>query len=67
MDAPGALALVVAPQVSGYILHKVLMDGGSSINILYWDTFIVTYLHLKYGKVPVYSANPWIVSFAHTV
>jgi hypothetical protein len=27
----------------------------------------VTYLHLKIGKVPVYSANPWIVSFAHTV
>ena len=27
----------------------------------------VAYLHLKYGKVPVYSANPWIDSFAHTV
>ena len=27
----------------------------------------VAYLHLKYVKVPVYSANPWIDSFAHTV
>ena len=24
-------------------------------------------LHLKIGKIPVYSANPWIESFAHTV
>ena len=27
----------------------------------------VAYLHLENGKVPVYSANPWIESFAHTV
>ena len=33
-------ALVVAPQVNGYKLKKVYMDGGSSINILYWETFI---------------------------
>ena len=25
------------------------------------------YLHLEIGQVPVYSANPWIVTFAHTV
>ena len=24
-------------------------------------------LHLKIGKIPVYSANHWIESFAHTV
>ena len=29
----------MAPQVGGYTLSKVLMDGGSSINILYFDTF----------------------------
>ena len=39
MDYPGALALVVAPQVGGYTLHKGHMDGGSSINILYYETF----------------------------
>jgi hypothetical protein len=39
VDNPGHLALVVAPQVGGYALTKVLMDGGSSINILYYDTF----------------------------
>ena len=31
---------MVAPQVNGYELKKVLMDGGSSINILYWENFI---------------------------
>jgi hypothetical protein len=39
VDNPGSLALVVAPQVGGYKLTKVLMDGSSSINILYYDTF----------------------------
>ena len=39
VDNPGQLALVVAPQVGGYKFTKVLMDGGSSINILYYDTF----------------------------
>ena len=37
VDNPSDLALVVAPQVGGYTLSKVLMDGGSSINILYFD------------------------------
>src|SRR3954463_13497890 len=39
VDNPGTLDLVVAPQIGGYTLHKVLMDGGSSINILYYETF----------------------------
>ena len=39
VDNPGHLALAVAPQVGGYKFTKVLMDGGSSINILYYDTF----------------------------
>ncbi|KAI4972832.1 hypothetical protein ZWY2020_003757 [Hordeum vulgare] len=39
VDNPADLALVVAPQVGGYTLSKVLMDGGSTINILYFDTF----------------------------
>ena len=39
VDNPGHLALVVAPQVGGYKFTKVLMDGGNSINILYYDTF----------------------------
>src|SRR3954470_11052820 len=39
VDNPGRLALVVAPQVGGYKFTKVLMDGGSSINILYYETF----------------------------
>src|SRR3954465_8258982 len=39
VNNPRALALVVAPQIEGYTLHKVLMDGGSSINILYYETF----------------------------
>ena len=39
VDNPGQLALVGAPQVDGYKFTKVLMDGGSSINILYYETF----------------------------
>ena len=39
IDNPGQLALVVDPQVGGYKFTKVLMDGGSSINILYYETF----------------------------
>ena len=39
VDNPGQLALVVTPQVGGYKFTKVLMDGGSIINILYYDTF----------------------------
>src|SRR3954467_4454501 len=39
VDNPGALALVVSPQVGGYTLDKVLMDGGSNTNILYYETF----------------------------
>ena len=36
---PGRLPLVVAPQINGYRLSKVLMDGGSGINILHLDAF----------------------------
>jgi hypothetical protein len=57
----------VAPQVGGYKLHKVLMDGGSSINILYYDTFRRMNLSEKqlqpsstifHGIVPGKSAQP---------
>ena len=39
VDNPGELALVVEPQVDGYNLSRVLIDGVSRINILYYDTF----------------------------
>ena len=39
VDNTGHLVLVVAPQVGGYKFTKVLMDGGSNINILYYKTF----------------------------
>ena len=35
---PGRQALVVDPMVEGTRLTKVLMDGGSSLNILYAET-----------------------------
>ena len=67
VDNPGHLALVVAPQVGGYKFTKVLMDGGSSINILYYETFRrmgLTDKNLKpsntvfHGVVPGKSAYP---------
>ena len=39
IEYPGRVALVVKPKVGDYWLPKTLMDGGSSINILYLDTF----------------------------
>jgi hypothetical protein len=33
------VALIVKPKVADYWLPKTLMDGGSSINIMYYDTF----------------------------
>ena len=67
VDNPGHLALVVAPQVGGYKFTKMLMDGGSSINILYYETFhrmSLTHKYLKasstvfHGVVPGNSTYP---------
>lgn len=67
VEHPGLLALIVAPQVEGYELKKVLMDGGSSINILYWETFLRMRLKgsqlqktstVFHGIVPGKSATP---------
>ena len=67
VDNLGQLASVVSPQVGGYKFTKVLMDGGSSINILYYDTFRrmgLTGKNLKpsntvfHGVVPGKSAYP---------
>ena len=58
---------MVAPQVGGYKFTKVLMDGGNSINILYYETFRcmgLTDKNLKtsntvfHGVVPGKSAYP---------
>jgi len=67
VNNPGQLALVVAPQVGGYKLTKVLMDGGISVNILYCETFCRMNLTDKdlwppstifHGVVPGKSAYP---------
>ena len=59
--------MVVAPQVGGYKFTKVLMDGGSNINILYYETFQrmgLTEKNLRtsntvfHGVVPGKSAYP---------
>ena len=39
VEYPGRCALIVRPKVADYWLSKTLMDGGSTINILYYDTF----------------------------
>ena len=38
VPTPGRQALVVDPVVEGVRLRKVLMDGGSGLNIMYADT-----------------------------
>lgn len=42
--------MVVAPKVGGYVLNKVLVDGGSNINILYYDTY--RRMNLSEDKLP---------------
>ncbi|XP_071680158.1 uncharacterized protein [Lolium perenne] len=39
IEYKGRVALIIKPKVSEYWLPKTLMDGGSSINIMYYDTF----------------------------
>ncbi|KAK1652091.1 hypothetical protein QYE76_069896 [Lolium multiflorum] len=39
IEYPGRVALVVRPKVADYWLPKTLMDRGSSINIMYYETF----------------------------
>jgi hypothetical protein len=39
IEYPGHCALIIRHKVVEYWLPKTLMDGGSSINILYLDTF----------------------------
>ena len=35
----GSAALIIDPIIDGFHLTKVLMDGGSSLNLFYQDTF----------------------------
>ncbi|KAI5012454.1 hypothetical protein ZWY2020_024720 [Hordeum vulgare] len=67
IDNPGDLSLDVAPQVGGDTLSKVLMDGCSNINILYYDTFrrvnfdekdLMPSTTVFHGIVPSKSAYP---------
>ena len=67
VNNPGQLALVVDPRVGGYKLTNVLMDGGSSINIIYYNTFrrmnltnkdLKTPSTVLHGVVPGKSAYP---------
>ena len=39
IEYPGRVALVVRPKIANYWLPKTLMDGGSTINIMYLSTY----------------------------
>ena len=53
-----ALAILFVMSKSMFVLSLVIIEKVSHG---------VADMHLKIGKIPVYSANPWIDSFAHTV
>ena len=58
---PGKYALVVDPIVDNFRLTKVLMDGGSSLNIIYADTLKRMNLsesQLDYSKVKFHGIVP---------
>ena len=56
VPCPGHFALVVDPQVGRYRLSKVLMDGGSGINLIYADT-------LTRMKIPTNNLQPTETTF----
>ena len=61
MPQPGKYALVVDPIVDDFRLTKVLMDGGSSLNILYEDTLKrinLEHSQLDYSKVTFHCIVP---------
>ncbi|XP_071678376.1 uncharacterized protein [Lolium perenne] len=61
IEYPGRVALVIRPKVADYWLPKTLMDGGSSINILYYETFWRLSLpdsRLENTKVTFHDINP---------
>jgi hypothetical protein len=53
---PGHHALVLEAQIGGFILKKVFMDGGSSLNLIYADT-------LRKIKIPINNLLPTENSF----
>jgi hypothetical protein len=58
---PGKYALVVNPLIDGYEFSKCLMDGGSSINILYLETLHKMNLsetQLKHSPVTFHGVVP---------
>ena len=61
MPHPGKYALVVDPIVDNLRLTKVIMDGGSSLNILYEDTLKrmnLAHNQLDYSKVTFHGIMP---------
>ena len=39
IEYPGRVTLVVKPKIANYWLAKTMMDGGSTINIMYLSTY----------------------------
>ena len=61
VPSPGKYALVVDPIVDNFRLTKVLMDGGSSLNIMYEETLKrmnLTEDQLDYSKVKFHGIVP---------
>ena len=66
MPHPGKYALVVDPIVDDFKLTKVMMDGGSSLNILYEDTLKrmnLAHIELDYSKVTFHGIVPRTLLF----
>jgi hypothetical protein len=58
---PGRYPLIVSPIVGTTCLTKVLMDGGSGLNILYTSTLDrmgIPWSNLRPSKVPFYGIVP---------
>jgi hypothetical protein len=65
MLSPGRYALVVDPIIGNVMLSKVLMDGASSLNIIYAETLEllgVDRSEIRAGAAPFHGLHPESVS-----
>ena len=66
--SPGKYPLIVDPVIGNIRLTKVVMDGGSSLNIIYAETLRLLQIDLstiRAGAAPFHGIIPRTVSYTH--
>lgn len=58
---PGHALLVLKAQIRGYDISRVFMDGGSNMNIIFFNTLrkvLIPHSALKASEIPFYGVIP---------